>query len=126
MSSANPAVPGRRRLPRMDAVGRAGDRVNDLVTGMGRSRAVTSTRRVADDVWARTSSVRERVARAGAFVLPLGWVALAGLVLAVLVGLDRSWSELTAVATALAVALLAAIAWVAGKTAYDVDIALDS
>ena len=122
MSSASPAVPGRRRLPRVDFSARWTELVGDL----GRSRAVTGTRRVTDDVWTRIAPVRRRITRVGAFVMPLGWVALASLVLAVLVGLDRSWSELTSVATALAVVLLAAVAWVAGKTAYDVDIALDS
>ncbi|RYC11062.1 DUF58 domain-containing protein [Nocardioides zhouii] len=118
MSSATPAVAGRRRLPRAD--------VSGWVTGLGRSRAVTGTRRVTDDVWNRTASWRQRAAGLGGFVTPLGWIALLSLALAVVVGLDRSWSELTAVATALGVALLAALAWVMGKTAYDVDIALDS
>lgn len=122
MSAATPAVPGRRRLLRVDVSGRW----TELVSDLGRSRALTGTRRLTDDVWTRIAPVRRRIAGIGAFVMPLGWVALASLVLAVVVGLDRSWSELTAVATALAVVLLVAVAWVAGKTAYDVEIALDS
>jgi uncharacterized protein (DUF58 family) len=61
----------------------------------------------------------------GAFVTPVGRVALAALAAALVVGLDRSWSELTVLAAGLAITLLAALAWVLGRTAYDVDIALD-
>lgn len=125
MSAVSPAAPARRRLPRPDVTGWATSRataVGDRLTASPRWQAVRETGELA---WGRTAPVRERVATVGAFVTPLGWVALAGLVLTLWVGLDRSWTELTVVATALAVTLLAALAWVLGKTAYEVDIALD-
>lgn len=117
MSSAAPVAPARRWLPRPDLPGWA--------SSLGSSPRWESARDNTARAWRRTTPARERVAGVGSFVTPLGWVALASLVLTLLIGLDRSWSELTVVATALAVALLAALAWVLGKTAYEVDIALD-
>lgn len=125
MSAVSPAAPARRRLPRPDVTGWATSRVTALGNRLTASPRWQKVRETGELAWGRTAPVRERVATVGAFVTPLGWVALAGLVLTLWVGLDRSWTELTVVATALAVTLLAALAWVLGKTAYEVDIALD-
>lgn len=76
--------------------------------------------------WDRLEPVRRRAAHIGGFVTVLGWIALVSLVIALAVGVNRGWAELTVVATFLAVSLLAAVAWVLGKTAYDVAINLDN
>jgi uncharacterized protein (DUF58 family) len=129
MSAVSPAAPTRRRLPRPDVAGWATGLASGLAAGVGDRLAASprwqSVREHGERAWSRTTPARQRAAATGAFVTPLGWVALAGLALTLWVGLDRSWTELTVVASALAVVLLAALAWVLGKTAYDVDIALD-
>ena len=117
MSSVSSAPPSRIRLPRPDLSG--------WVAPVARSRPWAAVRGAATSGWTRTTPARERLAGVGDFVTPLGWVAIVSLVVSLVVGLDRSWSELTVAATALGVALVAALAWVLGKTAYDVDIALD-
>ena len=76
--------------------------------------------------WLRLAPVRHRAAALGTVVTVLGWTALASLLLALVVGINRGWAELTVVAVFLAVTLMAAVAWVLGKTAYVVDIVLDS
>lgn len=121
MSAVSPAAPARRRLPRVDVAGWVAERRGRLTA----SPRWTSASTYAESAWARTAPVRERTAAVGAFVTPLGWVAIVSLVVTLWVGLDRAWTELAVVATALGVVLLAALAWVLGKTAYDVDIALD-
>ena len=117
MSSASPAAHVRGRLPRVDA--------SRWVSALGTSPGWVRVRDHAERTWRRTSPARRRLTSVGAFVTTLGWVALTSLVVTLVVGLDRGWSELTVTATALGVALLAALAWVLGKTAYDVDIALN-
>lgn len=74
--------------------------------------------------WTRLAPARGGAAALGAVVTVLGWTALVSLLVALTVGINRGWAELTVVATFLAVTLLVAVAWVLGKTAYVVDIDL--
>lgn len=116
MSSVSPAA-STRRLPRVD--------LSAARTRLTSSAWWTRGSGAAARAWGRAEPVRRRAVVVGAFVTPVGRVALAALAAALVVGLDRSWSELTVLAAGLAITLLAALAWVLGRTAYDVDIALD-
>lgn len=70
--------------------------------------------------------IRSRVTPVVGVVSPLGWGALALVVICGYLGLTRGWLELTVIATVFAVALLAAVAWVLRRSAYAGSIELSN
>lgn len=88
-----------------------------------REQKIDANRRFGPSADARDRRLRDRF---GAFriVTPLGWIALAAGVLTLIVGLACSWMELIAVAAVLLLAVLIAIPFALGRTAFEVSVEL--
>lgn len=91
---------------------------------VGASEAWQRTAALAARGWDWSAPVRGRVSYAAAFVTPLGRVAALALLVGLVVGVSRGWAELTVLATFLVLVFAAALAWVAGRTSYEVSIQL--
>ncbi|HNQ05729.1 MAG TPA: DUF58 domain-containing protein [Tetrasphaera sp.] len=94
--------------------------------GLAWRRRVWSLRdRAVDLVGPRTAPVLAAVRPWTRSVTGLGWVVLGGGLLALVVGRDQGWTELTVVGLTFLVVTILALAWTLGRAAYDADIVLD-
>lgn len=109
MTVADPPTGWSRRLPRP-------------VVGGAREPLRDRARRVRE----RVAPQATRIARVNAWVSAAGWVAVAGVVLGLGLGLPQGWTELRILGLTCLVLLVLAVAWILGRTSYDVRFDLHS